>query len=223
MNSHATSFRTFFFLSTGVFAFFSVFLHSIDFVPEVFVEAESEVLTPTPSVLLKKEEARSDGGINTPSIAPYEEYRDKNPLRIEIESAGISTPITVSKSTDASVLERSLLSGAVQYPTDTLLGEKGNMLIFAHSSYLPTVHNKAYRAFNGLGSVKKGESVKVYSQTHEYIYIVYESYKALADEATIAFSADTPLLTLATCNTFGAKEERFIIHAHLKEVRPLSS
>jgi sortase (surface protein transpeptidase) len=51
---------------------------------------------------------------------------------------------------------------------------------------------------------------------------VHESYEAHADEATIAFDAHVPMLTLATCNTFGSKEDRFIIHATLEMVRPLS-
>lgn len=143
------------------------------------------------------------------------------PVRVTVPSVEIDTVVVTPASTDVTVLDRALMTGAVHYPESATAGEVGNVLIFGHSSYLPVVKNKAYQAFNGLGSVRPGEQVYVYSGSHRYTYVVDEVWLARADEVVISFDAPTRQLTLATCNTFGAKQERWVLRATQVEARDL--
>jgi sortase (surface protein transpeptidase) len=215
-------------MTAGVFILCAVFLHSVDFVPEVVVEAHDNAPTKTSAGVVREIDltvARVNDGVQSEVRADAPEYTsvDTTPVRVVAHSADISTAITSPASTDVDVLDRALLNGAVQYPTGVMLGEEGNVLLLAHSSYLPVVHNPAYKAFNGLGNVRVGDTVSVFSETYEFVYTVHESYRAHADEATIAFDADVSMLTLATCNAFGGKEDRFIVHATLADVRPITT
>lgn len=194
--------------SIGTFTFLSVFLNVIGFVPELTDQTPLVVLTaPTPS-------------------APMEEVRaivDTNPVpvRVTIRSIGTDTSITNPVSTDIAALDRALLTGAVRYPGSPDLGAQGNVLIFGHSSYLPVVKNKAYQAFNDLGKLESGDEIVVDSASHRYTYVVTDTRHAKATEVSISFDSDQPTLTLATCNAFGAKEDRFVVTAvltHVKEI-----
>jgi sortase (surface protein transpeptidase) len=215
-------------MTAGVFFLCAVFLHSIDLVPEVVVEAhdaDARSAQETPIREIDLAAARANGVAQSEARTETPAYTsaDIRPVRVIVQSADISVGITSPASTDVDVLDRALLSGAVQYPTGAMLGENGNVLLLAHSSYLPVVHNQAFKAFNGLGDVRVGDTVSVFSKTYEFVYTVHESYRAHADEATIAFEADVPMLTLATCNAFGGKEDRFIVHATLTNVRPVTT
>jgi LPXTG-site transpeptidase (sortase) family protein len=147
--------------------------------------------------------------------------RSDIPVRIVVSSVGINAPVSTPASTDSDVLDRALLSGAVQYPGSGMAGEPGNMLLFGHSSYLPIVHNKAYQTFNELGKITVGTSIAVYSTTHRYEYVVDTVREAQASDVTVRFDADRPLLTLSTCNTFASKEDRWVVTAHFVSATPL--
>ncbi len=143
------------------------------------------------------------------------------PVRILIATRAIDTSIVTPQSTDIAVLDRALLTGAVHYPGSAHAGEKGNMLIFGHSSYLPVVKNKSYQAFNDLGKSKKGEVIEVFSSTHRYTYTIHSVALKRAEDVIVPLDVSEPTLTLATCNTFGAKQERWVVIAHLTQKQPL--
>ncbi len=192
----------------GVFAVLTFLLILIDFVP---VPVTNESTSTSTDVLY----ATPASGNTTEAVdVPYELT---TPVRIVIDDIDVDTTVLSPTSTDVEVLDRALLSGAVLYPGSGLAGESANMLIFGHSSYLPVVRNEAYKAFNELGELHDGDVVTVYSDTHTYEYTVRDVYLANADDAVIYFEADTPTLTLATCNTFGAKQERWVVTASLTD------
>lgn len=138
------------------------------------------------------------------------------PERIEIPSAGIDLPIFNSESREVYALDEALKSGAVRYVDSARLNEKGNMLIFAHSSHLPIVHNQMYRAFNNLPDVKVGDSILVSGDGKIFTYKVTSVRKADANEALIDLSLKRgTILTLSTCDTFGKKSSRWVVEAAL--------
>ncbi len=195
-----TSVHGLFFRTGLTFSVLAIALFVIDFVPvprATVATDESLVLATAASALPVVPEVREE----------------VLPVRITIEAIGVDTPIIAPESTEAGVLDRALLTGAVHYPASAKLSESGNVLIFGHSSYLPIVKNKAYQAFNDLGKLKPGAKISVYSATHVHEYQVKQVRLVKADEAQIAFHTDTPILTLATCNTFGAKEDRYVVTA----------
>lgn len=97
---------------------------------------------------------------------------EEEPLRVVIDAIGIDTPVTNPSSTDKGVLDAAMYGGAIRYPTSALLGQEGTMVLLGHSSNLPFVRNKGYKAFNGIQKLENGEIVKVYSDQTEYRYAV---------------------------------------------------
>jgi LPXTG-site transpeptidase (sortase) family protein len=145
------------------------------------------------------------------------------PVKITIPSINLSAMIANPSSTDIDVLDTALLRGAVRYPTSAKLGEAGNVILFGHSSYLPIVHNQAYKTFNGIQNLAEGDRITVSSGDIAYVYGVVSVVKEnVASEAGIALTTTGHTLTLATCNSFGVKGDRFVVTAELVESYPLA-
>lgn len=142
------------------------------------------------------------------------------PISIEIPSVGVSATIKNPESTDIKVLDRALETGAVRYPTSAKLGEEGNVVLFGHSSYLPVVHNEAFKAFNAIQNLEEGDHITVRSEGHVYVYAVDKVMEANAESAAIPLQVAGKRLTLATCDSFGSKADRFVVTATLVESYP---
>ncbi len=150
----------------------------------------------------------------TAPVAPEKTVEPETPLRVQVPSQGIDIQINHPGVTDVAILDESLLTGAVHYPGSGLLREDRNMLLFGHSSYLPVVNNEVFKAFNGLQDLKPGDEIIVSSEDREYLYKVDDVAKKKASEAAIDLRSDEPKLTLSTCNSFGSKDDRFIVEAY---------
>jgi len=145
------------------------------------------------------------------------------PTKIVIPSINLSAAIANPTTTNAEVLDKELLSGAVRYPTSAELGEVGNVVIFGHSSYLPIVGNQAYKTFNGIQKLSVGDVVTVYSSGTAYTYEVKSVTKESANVAVIPLSVTGRILTLSTCNSFATKADRFVVVANFVESHLVSS
>lgn len=143
------------------------------------------------------------------------------PLGIEIPSIGLKANVSNPDTTDIATLDAELTRGAVRYPNSGIPGEEGNVLIFGHSSYLPVVHNQAYKAFNGIQDLEEGAPIFVVGQTKVYVYAVESVQSANTSTGEIPLAIEGAKLTLATCDTFGAKSDRFIVTAKLVRVEEL--
>ena len=135
------------------------------------------------------------------------------PVRVIAKTIGLDNTVLNPESTEVAELDASLLKGTVRYPTSALLGVDGTMLIFGHSSYLPIVRNKNYKAFNGIQKLKAGDTVSVYSSTREYRYSVVGVRLANADEDVVELPSNGKYLALLTCDSFGTKSDRFVVTA----------
>ena len=195
-------------VTAGVFMLITLTLLALDFYPE-------PVLSTSPDSNETKDVTTTESDT---LVSTYVPEVAETPVRIEIPTIGVNTIILSPQNTDVDVLDRALQSGAVRYPGSGMLGEATNMLIFGHSSYLPVVHNKAYQAFNELGTLQPGDSIKIYSDTRVYDYAVVTIEQAKAQEVLVSFNATEPMLTLSTCNTFGAKEDRWIVTAKRTDI-----
>jgi LPXTG-site transpeptidase (sortase) family protein len=146
------------------------------------------------------------------------------PTKIEIPAISLSQTISNPDSTNVEVLDNALLKGPVRYPTSSKLGVGGNVIIFGHSSYLPIVNNQAFKAFDGIQKLKQGDRITVTGDSHVFVYSVdtVEKKSAATDDA-IPLSVTGSKLTLATCNSFGTKSDRFVVTATLVETDVLPS
>lgn len=176
-------------------------------------------LLPEPAVASGKDGSVSDSSGATTSLVvlPPEE-----PVKIEIPAITLETVISNPTTTNVGVLDAWLLKGAVRYPTSAKLGEDGNVVIFGHSSYLPVVHNPAYKAFNAIQKLKSGDIIIVSSSLRAYTYKVRLVTKENATQGAIPLGVEGSVLTLATCNSFATKDDRFIVTADFVESHPLA-
>ena len=146
---------------------------------------------------------------------------DPLPQKIIFDQLDREVAVLNPESREIPDLDAALLDGAVRHPDSASFEEDGNMFILAHSSYLPNVFNKNYQAFNGIQELEWGDTVRVQSGDTEYVYFIEEVYKASASEVIVPHTPGEPRLTLATCNSFGSKDDRFIVEAKLVEQKAL--
>ncbi len=178
----------------AVFFVSFLFLSIVGFVPEGQTAHTTQTETSTPQTVV-------------------DSTRFEKPTRVIIDKIGVDMPIGNPQTTDAAVLDNALLSGAVRYPGSGLLGEEANMFLFGHSSYLPVVHNPAFRAFNDIQKLKAGDLIRVQSATKEEVYRVSTVQKMNASDAFVSLEKGTKMLTLSTCDSFGKPSERFVVEA----------
>lgn len=191
-----------------------LFLYLIDFYPEPKTTEEEH----DTEVVLEDE----DG---TLSIEHTEDVVDEQayvaagelPRSLTIEPLGKTVTVLNSASADMATLERDLQNGVIRHPDSVELGQKGNVVILGHSSYLPNVINKNYQAFNGVQNLKWGDLITVESDDAQYVYRVDRVYKATTDEV-VPVEGTEQTLTLVTCNVLAGKDDRYIVEATLKEV-----
>ncbi len=136
------------------------------------------------------------------------------PERIQIPAIDLDLPVQNPNTRDIAALDALLPKGPARYVDSAKLGEAGNMIIFAHSSRLPVVHNQMYRAFNKVPDLKAGDTITIESGGKEYLYSVTSVRKADASDATIDLSPKQGTkLTLVTCDTLTGKSARYILEA----------
>lgn len=188
-------------------------LYAIDFIPEPVdaidqsQQLQNEIANVTQEEPILTEE-------ETVVIAPY-------PEKIIFDSLDKEITVLNPESRLVADLDTALLSGAVRHPDSATFEEEGNIFILGHSSYLPTVFNKNFQAFNGIQDLTWGDIIRLQSEDVEYIYRVQKVYKAKASEVFVPDTPGKAQLTLATCNSFGSKDDRFMVEATLIDTKQL--
>ncbi len=200
-----------------VFLLSYLFLVAIDFIPEPKA-TEPEEATEVPVAEAVVEAAPAHDAFSYPLGAPHDPVL---PESIYIKRLDKTIPVLNPTSREVADLDAALLSGAVRHPDSANLAQDGNVFILAHSSYLPNVINKHFQAFNGIENLEWGDTIEVVSAGHRHIYEVEKVYKANAADTTVPIEGTGPRLTLATCNSFGSKDDRFIVEARRVSVEPL--
>jgi len=140
------------------------------------------------------------------------------PARIVIPKSNTDVVVLNPESLDMNDLDTALLDGVVRHPQSADFADTGNILIFGHSSYLPTVFNKNFQAFNGIQKLNWGDEITLYAEDGtEYQYRVNRVYSVKASDTIIDNARGQAKLTIVTCNSFGSKDDRFIVEALLVE------
>lgn len=139
------------------------------------------------------------------------------PDRIVAPSIGMDMAVSNPRSRDLAILDSALLDGPVYYPGSGYLNEDANLLLFGHSSFLPVVKNENFRAFNHIKELKIGERIEIYSGDERFVYRVTSNILAKDSDVRVDFYSETPMITLTTCNSFGSKEDRYVVKAVLVE------
>lgn len=146
---------------------------------------------------------------------------DELPRKLIFDSLDREIEVLNPQSRLVTELDAALLNGVVRHPDSATFDNEGNIFILGHSSYLPQVFNKNYQAFNGIQNMEWGDTIRVQSADTEYVYRVDKVYHAKAGEVTVPIANTGPKLTLATCNSFGTKDDRYIVESTLISQKPL--
>jgi LPXTG-site transpeptidase (sortase) family protein len=197
-----------------VFVTYSI-LFAIDFIPEPVTSVSSEEDTEE----MEETNTIADNGEVTPFIS--EQNVSALPKKIIFDSLDKEITILNPESRSIADLDTALLSGVVRHPDSADFNTVGNILIVGHSSYLPTVFNKNFQAFNGIQNLVWGDTVRLQSDDTEYIYRVQKVYEAKSSAVFVPSTPGKAQLTLSTCNSFGSKDDRFIVEATLVDSRAL--
>lgn len=136
------------------------------------------------------------------------------PSRLLIPAIGLDLSIQNPGTRDIQTLDDLLQKGPARYVDSAKLGEAGTMIIFAHSSHLPIVHNPMFKAFNRIPELKAGDMITIEGGGKQYLYAVASVTKADASDTKIdtAPSLGTRLV-LVTCDTLTGKSARFVLDA----------
>ena len=200
----------FFFVCVGVIALTYGFLVLIDFLPE------------KPSAISPNEEVQE--AISDPDTSEVFATDDTMyPTRIIFDSLDKEVSIANPVSDSVADLDSALLHGAVRHPDSADFKNTGTIFILGHSSYLPNVMNKNFQAFNGIQKLVFGDTIRLQSKDREYVYRVDRVYEAKASDAEVPMQYEKAKLTVATCNSFGTKDDRYIVEASLVESHELNS
>ena len=179
------------------------FLVWIDFIPETPEAIEEAFVVP---VLTATTSPATEDDVTTIAVAP-------NPVRIHIEKIATDVAVLNPVSSEISDLDNALLKGVVRHPDSADFADTGTMVLFGHSSYLPQVFNQNFKAFNGIQKLAEGDAVTVDSSDARYEYRVTKVYKVAASQASVPLEKGTPKLILVTCNSFGSKDDRYVVEA----------
>lgn len=204
------------------FALVSVFVFLVsysllayfDFLPE---PVENEVKNTVSEIKEAMEIVSTEPVVATST----EEEVGQLPEKITFNSLNRSVAILNPTSKSIQDLDNALLSGVVRHPDSAILGQSGTVFILGHSSYLPKVINPNFQAFNGIQNLKWGDTIRLESESKVYVYRVDKVYKARATDTTVPIAGEEKRLVLATCNSFGSVDDRYIVEADLIEVRAL--
>ena len=191
-------------------------LYAVDFIPEPITSVSEEDSAEVSEEAAEVEEVRN-------VTASQEEIEPISalPNKIIFDSLDKEVKVLNPQSREVADLDAALLSGVVRHPDSATLTDKGNVFILGHSSYLPNVLNKNFQAFNGVQDLVWGDLIRVQSEDTEYVYRVQRVYQAKASDVVVPHTPGKAQLTLATCNSFGSKDDRYIVEANLIETRAL--
>jgi sortase (surface protein transpeptidase) len=148
----------------------------------------------------------------TPATPETSQEPGEEPVHITIPNTKVDILVQNPNTTNPTLLDEYLAKGTVRYPGSGLLGN-GNVLIFGHSSNWAIVKNPAYKSLNGIETLKAGDEIFVDSAESRYVYKTRTVRMAPASEIRVDFGSKENLLTISTCNTFAAKEDRYVVEA----------
>lgn len=140
-----------------------------------------------------------------------------NPYRSTYE---ISIPKLNIQNAVVSTTDTDLGKHLVHYIPTSLPGEKGNVVIFGHST-LPQLYNvKDYKTiFTYLPSLNKGDKINVKVIDKQYEYEVYDMYVVKPDQISVLDQHyDDSYLTLVTCVPPGTYWNRLVVKAKATKI-----
>lgn len=211
--------RKFLFLGTFfvVFTLSYIVLMAVDFLPEPPTTESEKVEDST----IDRQPTTDDQVTHSASSSEAISINPAEALPLTLSITKLNRSVTVQNPTSRAIadLDAALLTGVVRHPDSATLEQDGTVFILGHSSYLPQVFNKSFQAFNGIQNLEWGDTIEVTTAAAIYEYRVEKVYRARAQDLTVPIAGTGKMLTLATCNSFGSLDDRYIVEAKQMTVR----
>lgn len=123
-------------------------------------------------------------------------------------------PLVYSDTLEEEKIQEYLKGGAVVLPLGTSFGEKGNVVVTAHSS--GTAAFGPYRfAFAKLSDLEAGQEYTVQTPTARYTYRVYDKEVVWPHQVDKLPNDDRSTVTLVTCWPLWTNFKRLLVHSEL--------
>ncbi len=123
-------------------------------------------------------------------------------------------PLVYSDTLEEEKIQEYLKNGAVVLPLGTAFGEKGNVVVTAHSS--GTQAFGPYRfAFAKLSELSEGQEYTVTTPTATYTYRVYKKEIVWPHEVDKLPQDERSTVTLVTCWPLWTNFKRLLVHSEL--------
>jgi len=145
---------------------------------------------------------------------------DKNaPSIITIDTINVSAPVVHDQTVvDEDAFQIALQNGVVHYPATAKPGEKGNVVLFGHSSSPWWAKGDYKFVFTLLDQLEVDDLVSVDYEGVRYTYKVKNVFVTVPSDTTVLNQGEAHTLTLITCSPVGSNTKRLIIQA--EQIQP---
>ncbi len=123
-------------------------------------------------------------------------------------------PLIYSDTLEEEKIQEYLTQGAVVLPLGTSFGEKGNMVVTAHSSGSQAFGPYRF-AFAKLADLEAGQEYTIQTPAARYTYKVYGKEVVWPHEVNKLPNDDRSTVTLVTCWPLWTNFKRLLVHAEL--------
>lgn len=162
---------------------------------------------------------------STPIITdPNNDKVDPAP-RVIIPKINVEAPVVYNEpSIDEQAVQKALERGVLHYATTPNPGERGNAVIFGHSSSNILNHGKAKFAFVLLSWLDKGDIFYLNKDGKRYVYKIYKKMIVNPQDVAVIGQQDKPdTATLITCDPPGTSVHRLVIVGQQISPNPASN
>ena len=133
--------------------------------------------------------------------------------RVIIPKINVDIPVVYDEpSVDEKAVQRALQEGTLHYGITAKPGEKGNAVIFGHSSNNILNSGKYKFAFVLLNKLEPGDTFMLHKDSVRYVYKIYEKRIVKPDDLSVLNATDRPAVaTLITCDPPGTSINRLVV------------
>lgn len=124
-------------------------------------------------------------------------------IRIEIPAIKIDAPVVQGDGWEQ------LRKGVAQHIGSADPGESGNVVLSAHND----VYGELFR---NLDKLQPGDSVRLYTQQKQYVYVVDRTELVEPTAVEVMASAGAPTVTLISCYPYLVDKQRIVVFARLQ-------
>jgi LPXTG-site transpeptidase (sortase) family protein len=155
----------------------------------------------------------------TTAVAANSVAVDDKLSKIIIPGINVKAPVIYESSADNTKIAYDLRSGVVHYGTTALPGEKGNVVIFGHSSGVAWELGDYKFIFTLLNKLQPGQQIILDYKGTQYVYVVTGSQIVAPNDMKVLDSNGAQSeLSLITCTPVGTSTNRLVVHT--KQVSP---